>query len=381
MDIVSFSIKKPVTILVGIILVILFGVISLQTLPYQLSPTVVEPIITVTTTWRGATPYEMEREIIEEQEKTLKGIPGLTEMESEAFNGQGSISLTFKLGTNVDDALLRVSNKLNEVPSYPEGVDKPIINATGAATSPVIWIILKSNETNPRHIETYRTFFENEVRQHLERVEGVADLFIGSGVDEEMHIIVRPEQLAAYGLTINDAIQAVRRENVNVSAGNRGVGRSDFRIRTTGEFNDEEDIASVVLVATGEKRVTLADVAQIERGYSKRDSTVIHNGKGGIAVGVKPEPGTNILAMTERVQDVVDWLNAEKLAAQDIKLEWVYDQHRPAHFSAQHQVNPCGCNFYPDKHHRHLYLHECYGAEPECSQPGGHRFCSRYARG
>jgi HAE1 family hydrophobic/amphiphilic exporter-1 len=328
MDIVSFSIKKPVTILVGIILVVLFGVISLQTLPYQLSPTVVEPIITVTTTWRGATPYEMEREIIEEQEKTLKGIPGLTEMESEAFNSQGSISLTFKLGTNVDDALLRVSNKLNEVPSYPEGVDKPIINATGAATSPVIWIILKANETNPRHIETYRTFFENEVRQHLERVEGVADLFIGSGVDEEMHIIVRPEQLAAYGLTINDVIQAVRGANVNISAGNMGVGRRDFRIRTTGEFNAEDDIAKVVLLSTGEKRVTLADVARIKRGYSKRDSTVIHNGKGGIAVGVKPEPGTNILAMTERVQEVVDWLNAEKLAPQDIKLEWVYDQRR-----------------------------------------------------
>jgi HAE1 family hydrophobic/amphiphilic exporter-1 len=328
MDIVSFSIKKPVTILVGIILVVLFGVISLQTLPYQLSPTVVEPVITVTTTWRGATPYEMEREIIEEQEKTLKGIPALTEMESEAFNGQSSISLTFKLGTNVDDALLRVSNKLNEVPSYPEGVDKPIINATGAATSPVIWIILKSDETNPRHIETYRTFFENEIRQHLERVEGVADLFIGSGVEDEMHIIVSPEQLAAYGLTINDLIQAIRGENVNVSAGNMGVGRRDFRIRTTGEFNSEEDIANVVLVSTGEKRVTVADVAEIKRGYSKRESTVIHNSKGGMAVGVKPEPGTNILAMTERVEEVVKWLNAEKLAPQNISLEWVYDQRR-----------------------------------------------------
>jgi HAE1 family hydrophobic/amphiphilic exporter-1 len=328
MDIVSFSIKKPVTILVGIILVVLFGVISLQSLPYQLSPTVVEPVITVTTTWRGATPYEMEREIIEEQEKTLKGIPALTEMESEAFNGQSSISLTFKLGTNVDDALLRVSNKLNEVPSYPEGVDKPIINATGAATSPVIWIILKSDETNPRHIETYRTFFENEIRQHLERVEGVADLFIGSGVEDEMHIIVSPEQLAAYGLTINDLIQAIRGENVNVSAGNMGVGRRDFRIRTTGEFNSEEDIANVVLVSTGEKRVTVADVAEIKRGYSKRESTVIHNSKGGMAVGVKPEPGTNILAMTERVEEVVKWLNAEKLAPQNISLEWVYDQRR-----------------------------------------------------
>jgi HAE1 family hydrophobic/amphiphilic exporter-1 len=326
MDIVSFAIKKPVTILVGIILVVLFGIISLRELPYQLSPTVVEPVITVRTTWRGATPYEMEREIIEEQEKTLKGIPGLTEMESEAFNGQGSISLTFKLGTNVDDALLRVSNKLNEVSSYPEGVDKPIINATGAATSPVIWIILKSNETNPRNIETYRTFFENEIRQHLERVEGVADLFIGSGVDEEMHIVIRPEQLASYGLTVNDVIQAVRGENVNVSAGNMGIGRRDFRIRTTGEFNSEEDIANVALVSTGEKRVLLADVAEIKRGYSKRHTTVIHNGKGGIAFGVKPEPGTNILAMTERVEAVVEWLNEEKLAPQDIRLEWVYDQ-------------------------------------------------------
>jgi multidrug efflux pump subunit AcrB len=328
MDIVSFSIKKPVTILVGIILVVLFGIISLQTLPYQLSPTVVEPIITVTTTWRGATPYEMEREIIEEQEKTLKGIPGLAEMESEAFNSQGNISLTFKLGTNVDEALLRVSNKLNEVPSYPEGVDKPIINATGAATSPVIWIILKSDEDNPRHIETYRTFFENEIRQHLERVEGVADLFIGSGVDEEMHIIVKPERLAAYGLTINDVINGVRGENVNVSAGNMGVGRRDFRIRTTGEFNSEAEIANVVLVSTGEKRVTLGDVAEVEHGYSKRESTVIHNGKGGMAVGIKPEPGTNILAMTERVEEVVKWLNVEKLAPQNISFQWVYDQRR-----------------------------------------------------
>ncbi|MGW8287465.1 MAG: efflux RND transporter permease subunit [Desulfobulbales bacterium] len=328
MDIVSFSIKKPVTIIVGIILIVLFGIISLQTLPYQLSPTVVEPIITVTTTWRGATPYEMEREIIEEQEKTLKGIPGLTEMESEAFNGQGNISLTFKLGTNVDEALLRVSNKLNEVPSYPEGVDKPIINATGAATSPVIWIVLKSDEDNPRQIETYRTFFENEIRQHLERVEGVADLFIGSGIDEEMHIIVKPERLAAYGLTINDVINAVRGENVNVSAGNMGVGRRDFRIRTTGEFNSEAEITDVVLVSTGEKRVTLGDVAQVKHGYSKRESTVIHNGTGGMAVGIKPEPGTNILAMTDRVENVVKWLNAEKLAPKKINFEWVYDQRR-----------------------------------------------------
>ncbi|MBW2412301.1 MAG: efflux RND transporter permease subunit, partial [Deltaproteobacteria bacterium] len=84
MDIVKFSIEKPVTIIVAIILVVLFGLIGLMRMPYQLSPTVIEPDITVTTSWPGATPYEIEREIIEEQEDSLKGIPGLKEMESSS---------------------------------------------------------------------------------------------------------------------------------------------------------------------------------------------------------------------------------------------------------------------------------------------------------
>ena len=142
MDIIRFSILKPVTILAGIIMVLMFGLISLTQLPYQLSPTVIEPEIEVKTTWRGATPYEIEREIIEEQESTLKGLPDLIEMESEARNSQGSVTLRFKVGTSVEQALLRVTNKINEVPSYPAGVDNPVVNASGATASPVIWMNL-----------------------------------------------------------------------------------------------------------------------------------------------------------------------------------------------------------------------------------------------
>jgi HAE1 family hydrophobic/amphiphilic exporter-1 len=326
MDIVRFSIEKPVTVIVGVFIVLLFGTISLNRLPYQLSPTVIEPEITVTTVWKGATPYEIEREIIEEQENVLKGIPGLTEMESDSRNSLGTITLRFKIGTVVDEALLRVSNKLNEVRSYPPAVDKPVINASGAATSPVIWNVFKAADSNPRPISTYRTFFENEIRQHLERVEGVADLFIGSGVEEEMHIIVRPGQMAAFGLTIGDVIRALQSENVNISAGNMGVGRRDFRIRSTGEFKSPEDIESVVLRSTGQRRITVGEVARIEAGFEKPTSTVIHNGRGGIAIGIKPEPGTNILEMTDRVNAVVERLNREKLQPLGIELEWVYDQ-------------------------------------------------------
>ncbi len=326
MDIINFSIRKPVAVIVGVILVALFGVIGLWNMPYQLSPDVTEPEITVTTSWPGATPYEIEREIIEEQEKVLKGIPGLIKMESSSFNNQGSITLTFEIGTNVDSALLRVSNKINEVPSYPVNVDKPVINATGAATSPVIWMILKTKPGNNNPASTYRTYFENEIKQHLERVEGVADLFIGGGTEREMHIVINPDALAAYGLTIDDVARVVSAENVNISAGTMGLERRDYRIRTVGEFTSPKDIERIVLKSTGKERVLLSDVAKVDFGYHTPDVAMLHNGSEGIAIGVKPQSGTNILDLTDRVEKVVKDLNTRKLKDEGIYLDWVYDQ-------------------------------------------------------
>ncbi len=326
MDIVKFSIQKPVTVVVGVILIVLFGLIGLYRMPYQLSPDVTEPEITVTTTWTGATPYEIEREIIEEQEKVLKGIPGLVEMESSAFNDQGTVTLRFNIGTDVDDALLRVSNKINEVPSYPENVDRPIINATGAAASPIIWMIIKTEEGNPNHVNTYKTYFENEIRQYLERVEGVADLFVGGGTEEEMQIIVKPERLASHNLTISGLIETLRAENLNVSAGTVGVGRRDYRIRTLGEFRSPEDIGNIVIKSTGQKRVTVSDVADIQFGFEKHTVAMLHNAKEGIAIGVKSEPGTNILELTDNVEEVVNRINEEKLKPRQIYIDWAYDQ-------------------------------------------------------
>ena len=326
MDIVKFSIQKPVTVVVGVILVVLFGLIGLYRMPYQLSPDVTEPEITVTTRWSGATPYEIEREVIEEQEKVLKGIPGLIEMESSAFNDQGTVTLRFNIGTDVDDALLRVSNKINEVPSYPENVDRPIINATGAAASPIIWMIIKTEEGNPNHVNTYKTYFENDIRQYLERVEGVADLFIGGGTEEQMQIIVKPERLASHNLTISGLIETLRAENLNVSAGTVGVGRRDYRIRTLGEFKSPEDIGNIVIKSTGQRRVTVSDVADIQFGFEKKTVSMIHNSQEGIAIGVKSEPGTNILELTDNVEEVVNRINEEKLKPRQIYLEWVYDQ-------------------------------------------------------
>ncbi len=312
--------------IVGVILILLFGMIGLFQMPYQLSPDVTVPEIEVSTFWPGATPYEIERDVIEEQEKALKGIPGLTEMESSSLNDRGSVTLRFSIGTSIDEALLRVSNKMNEVPSYPENVEKPVINATGAATSPVIWIIMKSEESNPNPVGSYKTFFENEVRQYLERVEGVADLFIGGGEERQMHIIVDPGKLASHGLTTSGLINILRKENIDVSAGTMGMGRRNYRIRTIAQFQSPEDIENVVIWSDGIRRIKVSDVASVSFGFEKKTVAMIHNSKDGMAIGVKPEPGTNILDMTSRTEKVVKWLNSEKMEPEGIYLDWVYDQ-------------------------------------------------------
>ncbi|ACS79160.1 efflux RND transporter permease subunit [Maridesulfovibrio salexigens] len=326
MDFVKFSIEKPVSVLVGVILLVLFGGLALSGLPYQLSPSVTEPEITVETSWTGATPYEIERDIIEEQEKVLKGVTGLMEMESECFDSFGRISLRFKIGTNIDDALLRVSNKLNEVKKYPSDSDRPVISATGASASPVIWMILRTLPDNKHHINEYATYFEDDVRQYLERVDGVADLFVGGGTENEMHIIIAPEKLAAYNLTIDKVTKVLQSENANVSAGNLGVGRRDYRIRTTSEFKTPEEIESVVITSSGQQRVTIGDVGKVVPGFEKQTVSMLHNGIPGMAIGVKPEPGSNVLEVTKNVRKVVEDLNAEVLADKGIFLDWVYDQ-------------------------------------------------------
>lgn len=326
MDPIRFSILNPVPVLVGVILLLLFGVIGLMQLPYQLSPDVTEPEISVTTTWLGATPYEVEREIIEKQEEVLKGIPGLLTLESESFTGYASVTLKFKIGTDVDNALLRVSNKLNEVRAYPQNVDRPIISATGAATSPIIWMVLKALPDNPNSIHTFRSYFEDEIRQSLERVPGVADLFVFGGTKREMHVVVDESRLAAHKLTVDDVIRTLGSENVNVSAGTMDMGRRQYRIRTVGEFQNPREIAATVITSTGEQRVKIGDVANVDYGYEKHTVAMLHSGEPGIVCGIKPEPGVNVLELTDAMERVVQGLNEGQLKAQGLYFDWTYDQ-------------------------------------------------------
>ena len=324
MDLIKFSIKNPVTIIVSVLIVMMFGILSLGKLPSQLTPNVTKPEITVTTVWPGATPYEIEREIIEEQEDVLKSLNGLLEYESDSLDNYGEIKLTFKLGTDINKALLDVSNKLNEVSSYPNNVQNPQIKT--ATASPVIWAMLQTTDDNPRHIDEYKTYFENELRAHVERVDGVADLLVGGGREKQMHIILDTNKLASYSLTINSVINTLQSENVDVSAGTQDISRRSYRVRTVSKLSSIEDIQNTVIYSDRQSRILLKDIAKVEFGYEDSNTVAMYLGKDGIFFGVKPNGDANIVKLSNDVEAVVNRLNKEILAPQGLTIKWLFDQ-------------------------------------------------------
>ncbi|ETR71542.1 MAG: hydrophobic/amphiphilic exporter-1, HAE1 family [Candidatus Magnetoglobus multicellularis str. Araruama] len=326
MDFIKFSINKPVSVIVGVILIVLFGIVGMRQLPIQLTPDVEMPQITVRTTWPGASPYEIEKDIIEAQEEVLKGIQGLTLMESSSFNNMGEITLTFSVGIDMDAALLRVSNKLNEVRSYPENVEKPVIDASGAQSSPVIWMMLKNKVGPSEKINTFRTFFENEVRQYLERVPGVGSLFVFGGTDKQLEIVISPVKLSRYNMTIGTVINRIKSSNSNVSAGILALEKNNYRIRTVSEYQNKDDPMNILLKDDGIRRIYLKDVASSRYGYATNDVSVMHNGVQVIVIGVRKEQGANVIQLTKNLKKVVEKLNDDLLKDHDLFLDWVYDQ-------------------------------------------------------
>ncbi|MBW2011351.1 MAG: efflux RND transporter permease subunit, partial [Deltaproteobacteria bacterium] len=326
MDPIKYSISKPISVAVAVILILMFGLIGLKKLPVQLTPDIELPEITVTTTWAGATPYEIEQDIIDKQEEVLKGLQNLTKMESSSYNNYGEISLTFKVGIDLDNALLRVSNKLNEVSDYPGNADKPAIEAAGAQSSPVIWMMLKIKEGTSSEVNKFKTFFENEIRQQIERVSGVGSLFVGGGTENELHLVVNAEKMTRHSVTISEVIAKIQGANQNQSAGTLGIGKKDYRIRTVSKFQNYDDPLNVVVFDDGIKRIFFKDIAHSTRGHEKATFSVMQNGDEVIAIGVRKEQGANVIELVNRLKKVVENLNKGILSDNNLYIDWVYDQ-------------------------------------------------------
>jgi HAE1 family hydrophobic/amphiphilic exporter-1 len=326
--IVRDAIRYPVTTAVGVILVVLFGALALFRIPIQLTPDVDEPNITISTVWPGASPQEVEREIVDEQEDQLKSLEGLLRMESTSSDSQGQITLTFPVGTDIDAALLKVSNRLQQVPRYPLDAEKPVISSVGFAEGAVAWFILTTTEKNgfEGDISTLYDFVDDSIKPEFERVPGIGQANIFGGRERELQVLVDPADLAARQVTYNELGAALERENRNFSGGDFDEGKRRYLVRTIGEYASPEDIEDIVIAVRDGVPIYLRDIGRAELGYRKEAARVFHLGRQVIATNTIRESGSNVLEVMAGLKQRVAVLNSDVREPRGLRLIQAYDE-------------------------------------------------------
>jgi HAE1 family hydrophobic/amphiphilic exporter-1 len=332
MNLIRVAIQRPIAVVAAVLMVVMFGVLALETIPVQLAPDVRKPIITVTTNWFGAAPAEIEREIINRQEEVLKGLEGLEEMISTSQNGEGEITLEFTIGQNMDRALLLVANRLDRVGDYPEEADEPMLRTAGAEDNPIAWFILQRLPGNEQPIHTFGDFAEDVIRERLERVPGVSRVNVFGGSERELQIIIDPRRMAQARLTVGQMLDTLRTANVSLSAGDVDEGKRRYVVRTEGQLKTPAEIRAVVLLrktdpASGRvARVTVGDLAQVRFGYKEPNARIRQLGVPSIAVNAVRETGANVIETMQGLRVAVAELNARELPRNALELTQVYDE-------------------------------------------------------
>ncbi len=334
MDIIRFAIRNPVTVSVGVVLILLFGLLSLTAIPIQLTPNVDRPVVSVSTRWEGASPEEVESDIIRPQEEKLKTVEGLEKMTSTSQLAEGQVLLEFPTGTDKDAAFQEVTEKLRQVPSYPADVDEPVVEASDPRNRDYIaWMLLYSTDED-FNVRTLKKFAEDRIKPRLERVNGVSEILVFGGAEDEMHVKVDPLRLAQYHIPPTKLEAKLRSQNLNVSAGAIAEGKYDVLVRTVGRFEQPEQIADLVISDPGEPVVRVHDVADVEPGYKELFGIVRSKGQDVLAIPAQREVGSNVIAVMEGLKEAVREVNdrilpleAERLGIEgELVLEQVYDQ-------------------------------------------------------
>jgi len=332
MDLIRASIQRPIAVVAVVIMAVLFGALALSRIPVQLAPDVRKPVVVVETSWPGAAPAEVEREIVNLQEDAFRGLEGLETMTSRSRTGQAEVTLEFAVGSDMGDILLLVSNRLDRVGGYPAEAGEPTLNTSGSDDSPIAWVILRAAEGNTRLMSTYGDFVEDVLKERVERVDGVSTVNVFGGVSRELQIVIRPEELARFGLTIPAVVNRLRAENISLSAGDVDEGKRRYVVRADGNLNTIAAIESVVLRSaslgtTGALgRVTVSEVADVGFSYKEPTARLRFRGEPALAFNIVREQGANVIATMEAVKEVLADLEAGPVADNNLLMEQVYDE-------------------------------------------------------
>jgi HAE1 family hydrophobic/amphiphilic exporter-1 len=293
------AVRRPVTTSMVFLTVVVMGVVSLSRLAIDLLPEIDFPSISVFTTYEGVGPEEMETLITRPVEEAVSTVQGLDRIESYSAEGRSRVQLRFTWGVSLDTALNDVRAAVERIrDDLPEEAETPVVFKFDLSSFPIMMLTLSGKQQSWR----LRQLAEEKIKYRLERVEGVAAVNVRGGDKREIHIHLDANRLAALGLTAGQVAAALRRDNVNLPAGDvRSRGR-EVIVRTLGEYQNLEQMGRVVVATRDGSPVRVRDLGKVEDGQEDPVNAVFVDGTPSIRLSVSKLPGANTVEVAGRVR-------------------------------------------------------------------------------
>ncbi len=300
------SIKRPVTTCMVVLVVLMLGLVAYNNLDLEFMPSVDLPVAMVMTQYRGAGPEEVEELVTKPIESTLSTLTGVDTITSQSSEGSSMVVVMFVDGTDLDTAVNDMRDKMEGVTRMlPDDAEDPSIMKMDMDASTFNIGVTSDN----MDIATLYDYVDENVTNYFERLEGIASVSLNGGVDKEIQIMLSPEKMSRYGLTISSVSQALAQENQDTSAGTLKQGSQDMTMRVAGSFEDIEDIKNIYISTSGGNGLLLKDIADsIKEVELDRDRIAIINGSEGISLEVSLASDGNLVEISDKILETIDEL-------------------------------------------------------------------------
>ena len=326
MQATKFFTNNPAITAAAMCLLMLLGLVSVNQLPVQLFPAIDRPEMSIQVSWRAASPREIESEIVEPIERELRGVTGMTQLQSWSNNSNAWINMEFALGTDMDQIFTEISSRLQRVRNLPADADRPQIrrNGGGGAGESLIFLFLQHSADSVIPTAELKAFAEKQIAPHFENIEGVGGVNVQQdGGEQIVSVRFDPFQTAQLGISI-DTIAANINRSSDVSGGKVEVGRRDFTLRFEGRYAADQ-LGQIILAWRDGAPVRLGDIATVTVGPDELEGVTYQNGQPAIGMRVMRQPGGNTLAAIDQVIKRMNELNETYPNRYGITIEKSFD--------------------------------------------------------
>lgn len=321
MKLSDFAIKRPVTMLMVVVVIMILGVVSLSKMSIDLLPNVDVPVIVVITAYPGAASEEIEDTVTKPIEKSVSGVENVKTILSDSQPNVSAVQVRFKWGVDLDIAAMNVREKLDLIKgSLPENAEEPIVIKLDPSMMPVLILGMEGQ----RDTMYLKQLADDMIVKRLERVEGVSSVMIVGGAERQIRIKVYPDKLSGYKVAFSQVISALKAGNINLPAGEVDYGNRELLVKTTGEFNDVEEIRNLVVVNRQGAIVRLRDIADVQDAQEDVKIYSRINENEGLRILVQKQSDANSVRVAENVKKQI--AEIEKTLPSDIKITEILDQ-------------------------------------------------------